>query len=309
MYLISMFIQSQPIQIEPFRFFCRQSVTARERDDESSEDGHVESLRDDDSSDSVDEKESGGKNDGAVNTTTANSNLPRESIICCNYDPPVLIFDGSDWSAIKYPRGRHFAIGVESFNKYAPYYTKNNSPADVFGALNFMMSASLEHHNVADENSTLVDTLLVKIKQSSFPQDDRTPECIHANCFGKPNKLFCRFVIEYIAMSLFFDYWGEHSAASAPAPFNVVSMYSILLHIKLIVSNLNTLNFKCCTVFRRRILIQMCTRLFAGICWFWLRFAILLILLGHLHYLARESRATLNGVGRCPSSVSYFPKL
>jgi hypothetical protein len=78
-----------------------------------------------------------------------------------------------------------------------------------------MMSALLEHHSVADENSTLVDTLLVKIKQSSFPKDDRTPECIHANCFGKPNTLFCRFVIEYIAMSLFFDYWGEHSAASA----------------------------------------------------------------------------------------------
>ena len=132
---------------------------------------------------------------------------------------------------------------------YAPYYTKNNSPADVFGALNFMMSASLEHHSVADDNSSLVDTLLVKIKQSSFPKDHRTPECIHANCFGKPNKLFCRFVIEYIAMSLFFDYWGEHSAASAPAPFNEVSMYSILLLIKLIVSNLNTLNFKCYTVF------------------------------------------------------------
>ena len=37
--------------------FCRNSVTARERDDESSEDGHVESSRDDDSSDAVDEKE------------------------------------------------------------------------------------------------------------------------------------------------------------------------------------------------------------------------------------------------------------
>ena len=39
-----------------------------------------------------------------------------------------------------------------------------------------MMSASLEHHSVADDNSSLVDTLLVKIKQSSFPKDHRTPE-------------------------------------------------------------------------------------------------------------------------------------
>jgi hypothetical protein len=138
------------------------------------------------------------------------------------------------------------------------------------------MSASLEHHSVADENSTLIDAFLVKIKQSSFPKDERTPECINANCFGKPNKLFCCFVIEYIAMALYFDYWGEHST------------YSILLHIKLIVSNLNTLNFECCTVFRTRIFSPMCTGVFTGICWYWLKFAILLILIGHLHYLPRE---------------------
>ena len=39
---------------------CRKSVTARERDDESSEDGCVESLPDDDS-DAVDKKASGEK--------------------------------------------------------------------------------------------------------------------------------------------------------------------------------------------------------------------------------------------------------
>ena len=50
---------------------CRKSVTARGRDDESSEDGNVESSRDDDSSDAVDKKASGGKNDGAVDTATA----------------------------------------------------------------------------------------------------------------------------------------------------------------------------------------------------------------------------------------------
>ena len=72
-----------------FSIFCRKSVTAHERDDESSEDGHVESSRDDDSSDAVDEKESGGKNDGAVDTTTAKHYLPRESIICCNYANPI----------------------------------------------------------------------------------------------------------------------------------------------------------------------------------------------------------------------------
>ena len=63
---------------------CRKSVTVRERDDESSEDGCVESSRDDDSSDAVDEKTSGGKNEGAIDAATAKQYLPRESIICCN---------------------------------------------------------------------------------------------------------------------------------------------------------------------------------------------------------------------------------
>jgi hypothetical protein len=84
----------------------------------------------------------------------------------------------------------------------------------------FMMSASLEHHSVSDEHSSLIDEQLVSIKRSSYPKDNRTPKFIHTNCFGKPNKIFCRFVIEYIAMSLFFDYWGEHSASSGPAPYN-----------------------------------------------------------------------------------------
>ena len=64
-------------------------MTARERDDKSSEDGCVESSPDDDS-DAVEEKASGGKNEGAIDAATAKQYLPRESIICCNYDPPVL---------------------------------------------------------------------------------------------------------------------------------------------------------------------------------------------------------------------------
>jgi len=184
-----------------------------------------------------------GGNEAAIVDATTNEYPPRQSIICCNYNPPILTFDSSKWTAITDPRGQHFAIGIESFDKNCEYYTENNSPADVFGALSFMMSASLEHHSVTDANSSLIDTLLVKIKRSSCPKDEQTPQCIHSNCFRKPKQLFCRFVIEYIAMSLYFDYWGEHSAATGPAPYNLVSAYSNLLHIKLIVSKLNTLIF------------------------------------------------------------------
>ena len=148
------------------------------------------------------------------------------------------------WKNIIGPHSQKFAIGADSFNKDSKYYTKENTPTDVFGALMFMMSASLEHPSVSDEHSSLIDEQLVSIMRSSYPKDNRTPKLIHTNCFGKPNKIFCRFVIEYIAMSLFFDYWGEHSASSGPAPYNDVSTYFILRpHIKLIVSKLNTLNF------------------------------------------------------------------
>jgi len=228
-----------------------------------------------------------GGNEAAVVDATTNEYPHRESIICCNYNPPILTFDSSGWTAIAGPRGQHFAIGRDSFDKNCEYYTKNNSPADVFGALTFMMSASLEHHSVTDANSSLIDTLLVNIKRSSFPKDKQTPDFIHPNCFGKPNKLFCRFVIEYIAMSLYFDYWGEHSAATGPAPNNLVSAFSNLLNIKLIVSKLNTLFFECCTVFRTRRFRPMSTGVSAGICCYWLIFARVLILLGHWHYLVR----------------------
>ena len=116
-------------------------------------------------------------------------------------------------------------IGIDSFNKNTPYYTKNNTPADVFGALTFMMSSTLEHFTVPDKDSTLNDTLMVQIKASSEPSK-KTPNSLHSNSFGKVNKTFCRFVIEYIAMSLYFDYWGDHATMSAPAPLNKVSTSS-----------------------------------------------------------------------------------
>ena len=274
--------------------FSFDKMAARAGDDESSEDGLNEESESSDEERSAENTYFGGDEAAVDDATTTkepshtNEYSARESLICPFYDPPILTFDGSDWKSIIGPRGQKFAIGVDSFNKDSEYYTKNNTPTDVFGALMFMMSASLEHHSVSDENSSLIDEQLVSIKRSSFPKDNRTPDFIHTNCFGKPNKIFCRFVIEYIAMSLFFDYWGEHSASSGPAPYNNVSTY-LFLHrpIKLIVSNLNPLNFDCCTVFRTRRFRPKFTRVSVGICCCWLRFVTPSILLGHKHYLVR----------------------
>ena len=92
-----------------------------------------------------------------------------------------------------------------------------------------MMSSNLEHFSVPDKDSSLGDTLLLKIKASSEPSE-KTP-LIHNNAFGKVNRTFCRFVIEYIAMSLYFDYWGDHAAMSAPCPFNKVRTSSEIFDI------------------------------------------------------------------------------
>ena len=263
-------------------------------DDESSEDGLNEESESSDEEQSAEDAYLGGDVAAVDDATTTkepshtNEYSARESLICAYYDPPILTFDSCDWKSYVGPGGRKFAIGVDFFNKDSEYYTKNNTPTDVFGALKFMMSASLEHHSVSDEHSSLIDEQLVSIKRSSFPKDNRTPDFIHTNCFGKPNKIFCRFVIEYLSMSLFFDYWGEHSASSGPAPYNNVSSYFILPpHIKLIVSKLNTLYFDCCTVFRTRTFPPKFTRVSVGICCCWLRFVALSILLGHKHYLVR----------------------
>ncbi len=131
------------------------------------------------------------------------------------------------------------AIGIDSFNKDTEYYTKNNTPADVFGALKFMMSSNLEHFSVPDKDSTLNDTLLRKIKASSCPSK-KTPPDIHYNSFGKVNKTFCRFVMEYIAMSLNFDYWGDHAANHAPCPYNKVRTFSETFHMFYLTSNCMT---------------------------------------------------------------------
>jgi len=238
-------------------------------EDDSSEDGCVGDVGGVDTG--RDESDNEDADVNILDDAPTKKDPPRESLICYRYDPPILTFDSSDWRGIQDSSGRHFAIGVNSFNKNTEYYTKNNSPADVFGALTFMMSATLEHHSVDDEKSGLIDALLVQIKQSSYPKDSRTPESIHTNCFGKVNKIFCRFVIEYIAMSLYFDYWGEHSAASGPAPYNSVSTCPILLYIKLNVAKLNVakltiFNFNSCTVFRTKLSPQISTMVFAGIC-------------------------------------------
>ena len=110
--------------------FSLNSMALRAGDDESSEDGlNVES-------ESFDEEQSAanaylGGDEAAVDDATTskepshtNEYSARESLICPYYDPPIVTFDGSDWTNIIGPRGQKFAIGADSFNKDSKYYTK-----------------------------------------------------------------------------------------------------------------------------------------------------------------------------------------
>jgi hypothetical protein len=69
----------------------------------------------------------------------------------------------------------------------------------------------MEHSNVPEEKSSIVDSLMIDIKKSS------KDETIHANSIGKVNASFAKFVVDFIAMSLLFDAFIYHNAQAAPA--------------------------------------------------------------------------------------------
>ena len=125
-----------------------------------------------------------------------------------------------------------------------------------------MMSYNLEHISVPDKDSSLSDSLLLKIKASSAPSQ-KTP-VLHNNSFGKVNRTFSRFVIEYIAMSLYFDYWGDHAAMNAPCPYNKVRTSSEICPIYFTLLLIERLQFEC-ILFRRKMYLKRCTTGSGGI--------------------------------------------
>ena len=54
---------------------------------------------------------------------------------------------------------------------------------------------------------------MLKIKKSTIGQN------IHVNSFGKVNKSFCQFVVDFVSMALVFDVWSSHLSQFVPAPY------------------------------------------------------------------------------------------
>jgi hypothetical protein len=82
---------------------------------------------------------------------------------------------------------------------------------DVKSALSLVVRLLLEHSNVPEEKSCIVDLLMKDIKKTS------KDETIHANSIGKSNASFRKFVVDFIAMSLLFDALIYHNAQAVPA--------------------------------------------------------------------------------------------
>ncbi len=80
-------------------------------------------------------------------------------------------------------------------------------------ALSLVVHLPLEHSNVPEEKSSIVDLLMIDIKKSS---KDKT---IHANSIGKVNASFAKFVVYFIAMLLLLDAFIYHNAQAPPAPW------------------------------------------------------------------------------------------
>jgi hypothetical protein len=97
--------------------------------------------------------------------------------------------------------------------KQALSFVDNVPARDVKSALSLVVHLLLEHSNVPEEKSSIVDLLMIDIKKSS------KGETIHANSIGMVNARFAKFVVDFIAMLLLFDAFIYHNAQAAPAPW------------------------------------------------------------------------------------------
>jgi hypothetical protein len=56
-----------------------------------------------------------------------------------------------------------------------------------------------------------------QIKESSTPSSDRQP--INSNSFGRINKTFAHFIIDFLAVQLVFNNWFPFKCQNAPSPY------------------------------------------------------------------------------------------
>jgi hypothetical protein len=90
-------------------------------------------------------------------------------------------------------------------------------PTDVLARLALMSSLLLENYNKRGHFSRITDTLMNQIKESSTPSSNHQP--INSNSFGRVNKTFACFVIDFLAVQLVFNNWFPFKCQNAPSPY------------------------------------------------------------------------------------------
>ena len=95
----------------------------------------------------------------------------------------------------------------------------------------YLMSfLQLEDYHVTKDHSTVTDTAMLKIKNSSNPPANE--QTINVNSFGRVNKKLCRFIIDYVSLQLVFNNWYPFSTQVAPAPYAKMTPANVMSAIK-----------------------------------------------------------------------------
>jgi hypothetical protein len=127
------------------------------------------------------------------------------------------VYEVDTYNNFQDDQGNKLCIGelqyVSKKGKQALSFVNNFPARDVKSVLSLVVRPFLEHSNVPEEKSCIVDLLIKDIKKSSMD------ETIHANSIGKVNASFAKKINDFIAMSLLFDAFIYHNAQAAPAPW------------------------------------------------------------------------------------------
>jgi hypothetical protein len=102
------------------------------------------------------------------------------------------------------------AIGEYSYTRTEGRFTNEVVCCDVMGALVLLMNLQLKNFTTKKNESS--DSSMFRIKKTTINRD------IHVNSFGRVNKMFCQFALDFISMLLVFDAWSSHVSQTTPAP-------------------------------------------------------------------------------------------
>jgi hypothetical protein len=137
----------------------------------------------------------------------------------------------NDWTAIRDGNNNRLSIGEFSFKKKGlSSYTEANNAHDVIAMLYLMSFLQLEDYHVTTAHSTVTDTAMLRIKNSSEPTANEQP--INVNSFGRVNKKLCRFIIDYVSLQVVFNNWYPFSTQVAPAPYAKMTPANVMAAIK-----------------------------------------------------------------------------